>query len=114
MAGTTKRPGPKPLIDHLPPKRRPRWLVDWQESRAEKLDLGILERDLLELVRVIERINIPSREAWEGMLVAQSLNLPMEDDRLYWAYHAYYGSERFRRVVDDYNEAVDASGLPDL
>ena len=110
----TKRVGPDTTIENLITERPPRWLIDRQESRAETLDLDSLERELMELVRVIERINIPSQAAWEGMLVAQSLNLPMEDDRLYWAYHAYYGSERFRRVVDDYNKAVDASGLPDL
>jgi hypothetical protein len=110
----TKRVGPDTTIEKLITERSPRWLIGQPESRAETLDLDSLERELIELARVIERINIPSQAAWEGMLVAQSLNLPMEDDRLYWAYHAYCGSERFRRVVDDYNKAVDASGLPDL
>jgi hypothetical protein len=109
-----KRVGPDTTIENLVTERLPRWLIDRQESRTATLDLGSLERELMELARVIERINIPSQAAWEGMLVAQSLNLPKEDDRLYWAYHAYYGSERFRRTVDDYNKAVDASGLPDL
>jgi hypothetical protein len=85
----TKRVGPATTIENLIAKRLPRWLVDWQESRAETFDLGSSERELTELVRLIERINIPSQAAWQGMLVAQSLNLPMEDDRLYWAYHAY-------------------------
>jgi hypothetical protein len=92
----------------------PRHLVEREESRAMTLDLDSLRGDLMELAQVIERIEIPSAEAWEGMLVERSLNVPFKNERLYWAYHAYFGSEKFRAAVDDYNTEVRISGLVEL
>ena len=86
-------------------KELPRYLVEWNESRATLLDIGSLRKELMALAHAIEPIEIPSEEAWQRMLVERSLNTPFQNERLYWAYHAYFGSERFRAAVDDYNRS---------
>jgi hypothetical protein len=108
MAGKTKHVGREAAVG------LPNYLVEHQESRAATLDLDSLKRKLVELAQTVARIDVPSQEAWEGMLVERSLNLHTRDERLYWAYHAYFGSERFRRDVDAYNGDVDSSGLLEL
>ena len=78
------------------------------------LDMGALQKELVDLAHVIEPIAIPSKETWEGMLVEHSLNVTFKNERLYWAYYAYFGSENFRAAVHDYNTEVRFSGLVEL
>jgi hypothetical protein len=40
--------------------------------------------------------------------------VPFKNERLYWAYHSYFGSERFRAAIDNYNAEVRISGLVEL
>ena len=110
MPRTPKLRSESPIWPDL--KVLPRHLVEWEESRSMALDLYSLRRDLMELASVIERIEIPSEEAWEGMLVKRSLNVPFQNEQRYWTYHAYFGSERFRAAVDEYNSAVVGSQRP--
>ena len=114
MARTQKRNPKSFLIPDSELKELPRHLVEWNESRSMALDIDSLRKELMELADVIEPIAIPSQEAWEGMLVERSLNVPFRNERLYWAYHAYFGSERFRAAVDEYNTEVRISGLVEL
>jgi hypothetical protein len=100
---------PDSELNELPPH-----LAELNESRAMTLDLESLKSELIDLAHAIEPIAIPSKQAWEGMLFERSLNVPFKNERLYWAYHAYYGSERFRAAVDDYNTVVRFSGLVEL
>jgi len=114
MAQRPKRAGQKDFIGSRSPKELSRHLVEWNESRSVALDMDSLRKELTELAHVIEPIAIPSKEAWEGMLVERSLNVPFKNEQLYWAYHAYFGSEKFRAAVDDYNTEVRISGLVEL
>jgi hypothetical protein len=50
---------------------------------------------------------------WEGLLVRASLGLPF-DYPYFWALHFYKGSDEFRRQVDEFNKAVESSGLVQL
>jgi hypothetical protein len=82
--GKKKRRGSKVLIDSS--DRLPRYLVEQQELRAKALDFDSLEQKLIQLAETIVRIDVPSQEAWEGMLFERSLGLRMRDEWDYWAY----------------------------
>ena len=114
MTQTRKRNRKSFSIPFSDLKERPQRLVKGDDCRAMTLDLDRLRWQLMHLAGLIEPIKIPSKEAWEGMLLELSLGLPFKNEDLYWAYHAYFGSERFRAAVDEFNGAVTDSGLVEL
>jgi hypothetical protein len=86
-----------------------RWIVQSEGS----VDFASLRAELHNFVTEIEPIKIPSREQWEVLQVLASLGLPF-DYRYYWALHFYRAPERFRKRVEDFNAAVERSGLTNL
>jgi hypothetical protein len=72
-----------------------------------------LSTHLHRLVTEIEPIKIPSRERWEGLMVSASLKLPF-DYSYFWALHFYRAPENFWRRVEEFNAAVESSGLIQL
>jgi hypothetical protein len=91
----------------------PPYVIDRLAQKEATLDYDELSARLDKLVTEIEPIKIPSQEMWEGLLVQASLKLPF-DYSYFWALHFYKGSAEFRRQVEEFNAAVESSGLVQL
>jgi hypothetical protein len=91
----------------------PQYIIDRLKQEKATLDFDALSARLVRIVAEIEPIKIPSQEMWEGLLVQASLGLPF-DYPYYWALHFYKGSDEFRRRVEEFNTAVESSGLVQL
>jgi hypothetical protein len=102
----------KPFSTFAVPDGRamPAHIVEWFAQRDGSLDFSTLRARLHELVTEIEPIRIPSRQMWEALQVQKSLGLPF-DYAYYWALHFYRAPEKFRKRVEEFNTAVEHSGL---
>jgi len=81
-----------------------------QQSSDGLVDFSSLHGRLHELVTEVEPIRIPSRQMWEALQVQTSLRLSF-DYTYYWALHFYRAPEKFRKRVEEFNTAVEHSGL---
>jgi hypothetical protein len=102
----------KPFSTYAVPDERamPAHVDEWFAQRDASVDFSSLRARLHELVTEIEPIRIPSRQMWEALQVQTSLGLPF-DYAYYWALHFYRAPEKFRKRVEEFNTAVEHSGL---
>jgi hypothetical protein len=91
----------------------PPHFVKWIVQSEGSVDFASVRAELHKFVTEIEPIKIPSREQWEVLQVLASLGLPF-DYRYYWALRFYRSPEKFRRRVEEFNAAVERSGLTNL
>lgn len=91
----------------------PAHIVEWFAQRERSVDFDSLRAQLHDFVTEIQPIKIPSRQIWEALQVQASLGLPF-DYAYYWALHFYRVPEKFRKRVEEFNTAVERSGLTHL
>jgi len=105
----------KPFSTYEVPDERamPAHVVEWFAQREGSVDFSSLRTRLHEQVTEVEPIRIPSRQMWEALQVQTSLGLPF-DYAYYWALHFYRAPEKFRKRVEEFNTAVEHSGLTHL
>ena len=107
---TTKRGKTAGSNDELVPE----YIRRWRRGREEALDFEKLRSELQELARRVEPMAIPSAEQWEAMIARRAVNVTWEHEALFWALHDYPGAEDYRERIEELNDHIENSGLPDL